>query len=328
MDCLVSVVIPNYNSSATIGDCLESAFSSRYPRFEVIVVDDCSTDNSLDIIGKFPCRIVRLDRHSGASRARNAGAERSAGDILFFTDADCVLREDTLSEAANSLNVSRNTVVGGTYTQIPFDDGFFSAFQSIFINYSETKRAEPDYVATHAMAVDRRLFVESSGFADAFLPILEDVEFSHRLRRSGCKLKINPRMLVRHIFRFTLMKSLRNAFRKSMFWTIYSLKNRDLLTDSGTASVELKINGAALFSAALVIVLFFLSKKIILLSLLPVILISNLFASRGLIGSFYRAKGLFFSLAATIYYVTLYPLAAGIGAAVGTLRHLLDRGKR
>lgn len=328
MDSIVSVIIPNYNGGATIGKCLEAAFSSHYPRFEVVVVDDCSTDNSLEIIKGFPCKLIRLDRHSGASRARNAGAERSTGAILFFTDADCVLREDTLSEAVKALTGAEGAAVGGTYTEVPFDDRFFSTFQSIFVNYSETKKTEPDYIATHAMAIYRGMFEESGGFSEAFLPILEDIEFSHRLRRSGCKLKMNRRMLVRHIFHFTLTKSLRNAFRKSMFWTIYSLKNRDLLSDSGTASAELKINGAALFTGALAILLFSLSEEGLLLSLLPLILISNLLANRGLIKSFYGAKGLSFAVAAAIYYVTLYPLAAGTGAAIGALRYLFGKGKR
>ncbi len=70
----ISVVIPNRNGAATVGQCLEAAFASDYGRFEVVVVDDASEDASVEIIRAFPCRLVRLDRHGGVSRARNAGA--------------------------------------------------------------------------------------------------------------------------------------------------------------------------------------------------------------------------------------------------------------
>ena len=88
----ISVIIPNRNGGAFIGKCLEAVFSTRYGRYEVIVVDDCSEDDSVEIIGKFPCRLIRLEKHSGASKARNTGAFHSTGQILFFTDADCLVR--------------------------------------------------------------------------------------------------------------------------------------------------------------------------------------------------------------------------------------------
>lgn len=325
MNKFISVIIPNYNGRATIGKCLEAAFASSYRDFEVIVVDDCSTDDSTETIGRFPCTLIRLDSHSGASAARNAGARNGKGEILFFIDADCLMMQDTLALVAEAYKGYPKAVIGGTYTRVSCDDTFFSAFQSIFVNYSETKRREPDYIATHALAIDRGTFEESGGFSETFLPILEDVEFSHRLKRSGYRLKMNPDILVRHIFNFTFAKSLRNAFRKSMFWTIYSLRNRNLLADSGTASAELKINGASLFIGVFLLLLSYLSKKAVILFLLPLLLISNLVASRGLIKSFYLSKGLFFSISATIYYVTLYPLAAGTGAAAGALRYLMGK---
>jgi len=327
MDDTVSVIIPNHNGSATLCKCLEAAFASRYPNFEVIVADDCSSDNSVEIIREFPCRLVRLEQRSGASNARNAGAALSSGGILFFTDADCILMEDTLSEAVNSLARNKGAVVGGTYTEIPFDDHFFSTFQSVFVNYSETKRRTPDYLATHAMAIDRRLFLKSGLFNEDFLPILEDVEFSHRLRRAGCSLVMNPRIVVRHIFNFTLLKSLRNGFRKSMFWTLYSISNGDVLADSGTASKELKINVASFFVCSIAAFLFLHSGSKTLLVLFILVLGINLWSSRGLISAFYRAKGSLFAACATLYYTLLYPLAVGSGAIAGAIRYIFAPAK-
>jgi glycosyltransferase involved in cell wall biosynthesis len=203
----ISVVIPSYNSAETIGKCLESAFSSRYKNFEIVVVDDNSQDNSVEIIRRFPCRLITLDKRSGTSRARNTGALHSTGEFIFFTDSDCLLQENTLSITNRTLAATdRDTIVGGTYTKIPYDKDFFSTFQSLFVNYSETKNAEQsDYIAAHAMIIDVETFRKSKGFPEKFLPIIEDVEFTHRLRRDGKRLITNPAIEVQHIFNFSLL---------------------------------------------------------------------------------------------------------------------------
>lgn len=327
MEKRISIIIPNYNGAATIGKCLEAALSSTYPDFEVIVVDDCSTDGSIEIIKGFPCALVALGARSGASRARNAGVRQASGDILFFIDADCILQNDALSRAAQAIANGENKVAGGTYTPIPYDDTFFSTFQSVFIHYSETRKSEPDYIATHAMVIYRSLFNQSGGFLEDFLPILEDVEFSHRLRRSGHSLVMCPDILVQHIFNFTFTKSLENAFRKSMFWTEYSLANRDAFADSGTASRELKANVVSLFVSLLLLLASFISENVTLLFILPLIFVFNVFLSRGLVRAFYLTKGSFFAIGATSYYMTLYPLAIGAGALAGVWRYLCSGEK-
>jgi glycosyltransferase involved in cell wall biosynthesis len=323
----ISIIIPNYNGAKTIGKSLEAAFSSLYPDFEVVAVDDCSGDGSIEIIKQFPCTLVALAARSGASRARNAGARRASGDILFFTDADCILQHNTLTLAAKAIADGENRVIGGTYTAIPYDDTFFSTFQSIFINYSETKKGEPDYIATHAMVIDRSLFSQNGGFSEDFLPILEDVEFSHRLRRSGYPLVMYPGILVQHIFNFTFAKSLKNAFRKSMFWTEYSLTNRNVFADSGTASRELKINVASFFTCLAVLVVSLISSPSMLVVLVPFLIALNLFLSRGLIMAFYHAKGPSFCLGAALYYIAVYPMAVGAGALAGMWRYLRSGGR-
>jgi len=328
----ISVIVPNHNGGKTIGKCLEAAFSSRYKNFEVVVVDDCSDDNSIEIINKFPCKLIRLDKHSGASRARNKGAINSSGEVLFFIDSDCLLQKNTLAVVNDTFTryCSSNTLIGGTYTWLPYDNNFFSIFQSIFVRYSETKRDKPDYIAAHAMIIDSGLFRSSGGFSEDFLPIIEDVEFSHRLQKSGYNLVMNPDIQVQHIFNFTLMKSLKNAFRKSMFWTIYSMKNSDLFKDSGTASAELKINVAAYFLILLLAALSFTFKNASLLIPLPFAFIFNLFINRKFLKSLCEVKGLSFAIRAALYYTMLYPLAVGAGAFAGMVRYLwsflLQRG--
>ena len=91
----VSVIIPLFNAEKYIGDCLESIFLQTFQDFEVIVVDDCSTDNSLAVAENFlekfggRLKIFRMEKNSGGGSApRNKGAKLSRGEYLFFMDAD------------------------------------------------------------------------------------------------------------------------------------------------------------------------------------------------------------------------------------------------
>lgn len=321
-----SIVIPNRNGAGTIGKCLDAAFGAEYGNYEVVVVDDASDDESAEIIGRFPCRLMRLESHGGAGKARNVGASVGRGDVLFFVDSDCLISKDALRAANEAYLKAKDAVIGGTYTPLPHDEGFFSAFQSVFINHSETKHApEADYIATHAMVVGAGLFKESGGFREDFLPILEDVEFSHRMKKRGFRLVMRPDIVVTHIFGFTLGKSLMNAFRKSMYWTLYSIRNKDVLSDSGTASVELKANVFFFFLSFSLVVSSAVLGKVPIVFPVPLIAALNLFMSRGFLKSLYEAKGMRFAAMGALYYLTLYPLAVGLGAASGVFLGLKGR---
>jgi GT2 family glycosyltransferase len=217
-------------------------------------------------------------------------------------------------------------VIGGSYTPLPYDSNFFSVFHSVIINYSELKRKEPDYIATHSMAIEKTIFEKSGGFPERFLPIIEDVELSHRIRRSGYKLQMAPEILVRHIFNFTLWKSLRNAFRKSRYWIMYSLGNKDVFKDSGTASRELKVNVLSYYLSLLCLLLYLSANDAIFLQLPIIVVCCNLYVNRNLLRSFYRAKGVYFSIPASLYYTALYPLAVGAGSLTGMIQYFRKSG--
>jgi GT2 family glycosyltransferase len=319
-----------HNGAKTIARCLEAALASRHPDYEVIVVDDASRDGSTEIVSGFPCRQIRLPCRRGAAGARNAGAAQARGELLFFTDADCLLRADTLAAACRAIaGCDPGTIVGGTYTPRPADDSFFSLFQSVFIHHAETKRAEhPDYVATHALAIGAETFRRHGGFAEGFLPILEDVEFSHRLRRAGCSLVMNAAIQVQHVFDFNLRRSLRNARVKAMYWTLYSLGNRDLLVDSGTASHELKANVASFVLGSLGIGAWMLTGATVWSGLAAALFGCNLLANVRLLLRFRAVGGRAFAAAAAAYYLFLYPLAVGAGALGGTAMFLARAGRK
>ena len=325
----ISIIIPNYNGGRTLGTCLDSIFAISDEDREVIVVDDCSEDGSRDIVRMYPCRLVQMKQHAGASAARNAGALNGKGEVLFFIDADCVLQQDSLSIIRSCFKeYAPETVFGGTYSWAPYDPGFFNAFQSGFVHYFETKNAgAPDYLATHALAISAETFRKVGGFTEGFLPILEDVEFSHRLRRSGHRLVMIPGLQVRHIFNFSLGRSLKNAVRKTRYWIEYSMAHKDLFADSGTASREIKINGMVWLANAVLTLLLLLSGKQWLLTPILALWGAGIFVNRHLFGAFFRAGGAGFAVMAALYYSVVYPSAVWIGAFGGFAQHVRGAGR-
>ncbi len=102
MSTVVSVVIPTYNYGRYIGQCLNSLLEQRFSRFEVIIVDDCSTDGTAEMLAeRLPderFRFHRQDRNQGASVARNTGVAMARGEYIVFLDADDVLLPGHLDE--------------------------------------------------------------------------------------------------------------------------------------------------------------------------------------------------------------------------------------
>ena len=93
---LVSVIIPVRNSPHYLRQCLASLGTSRYTNFEVLVVDDGSTDVTPLLAAELGARVVRLQRRAGPAAARNRGAEEARGQYLLFLDADVCVHPDTV----------------------------------------------------------------------------------------------------------------------------------------------------------------------------------------------------------------------------------------
>src|SRR3990167_7399424 len=107
----ISIIIPVYNGANSIGNCLESIFRNRVDiPFEVMVIDDGSTDDTAGIVRQFPCQYFRIEK-SGAAAARNYGIKRANGDIIFLFDADVRLKEDTIEKFLKHFSEDKDTYI-------------------------------------------------------------------------------------------------------------------------------------------------------------------------------------------------------------------------
>ena len=118
----VSVIVCSYNGGKTLAACLESLGKINYPAYEVILVDDGSTDNTPEIAARFPkIRYIRQDNH-GLSHARNAGAAAAKGEVLAYTDSDCMADPDWLYYLIGTLVSGDYAGVGGPNVSPPAEN--------------------------------------------------------------------------------------------------------------------------------------------------------------------------------------------------------------
>jgi glycosyltransferase involved in cell wall biosynthesis len=136
----VSIIVPLYNSERTIEQCAQSILHQTFQPQEVILVDDCSTDLSLQKVANFPFKVPRLDKHCGAGGARNAGVQEAKGEIVVFVDADIVLDPRSLENILAHIFQPEVDVVSALYTKdLPETANFFSHFQNILSIYRNLK---------------------------------------------------------------------------------------------------------------------------------------------------------------------------------------------
>lgn len=98
-----SIIVPVYNTEKYLKRCLDSIRNQTFKNYEVIIVNDGSTDNSSDIISKYPFKIIN-QKNQGLSMARNNGVKESSGEYLIFLDSDDYIEKDLLREINNSLS--------------------------------------------------------------------------------------------------------------------------------------------------------------------------------------------------------------------------------
>ena len=211
----VSVIIPALNEERNIQDCLVSLLRMdfRPDQREIVVVDNDSTDRTAEIIKDFPVRYVREERR-GRSHARNKGIEVSRGEILAFTDADCVVSTGWLRELVRGFESEDVGAVVGEVVAYPPKtpaERYTAMRKPFWHNRTLTYPASPWFV-TGCAAFRREVFNQLGGFDPRFSLGCEDIDFGWRFfRQNNFKLSFHPKAVVFHRHRFTTL----GLFRQS-----------------------------------------------------------------------------------------------------------------
>ena len=231
---LVSVVIASYNAGPFLERSLQSLRASTVLPLEVIVVDDCSTDNSAARAEEMGATILRTAVNGGPARARNLGAKAAKGDILFFIDSDVCVHPDTVLLVQDALADASPDAVIGAYDDAPDSREFLSQYRNLmhcFVHRTGSREAFTFW--SGCGAIRRDVFIESCGFDERYAkPSIEDIEFGSRLIAAGRRILLRPDIEVKHLKRWTFWQIVRtDVLDRGIPWAELILRNRNMPND-------------------------------------------------------------------------------------------------
>jgi glycosyltransferase involved in cell wall biosynthesis len=252
-DLSLSVIIPVYNGGAAFQRCLAAFAGSTLRPYELIVVDDGSTDGSRRWAQEAGACLLATGRPgSGPALARNLGARHAGGDLLFFCDADVEVRPDTLARIREAFAADPGlAALFGSYDDAPGDPGFVSQYKNLMHHYVHQQASEDASTFWAGCgAVRRELFLHYDGFSSRYtLPSIEDIELGAALARDGHPIRLDKSLQVKHLKRWTLAGLLRSdVLARGVPWTRLILRTRRMPNDlnlrtSSRASVALAYLG-------------------------------------------------------------------------------------
>ena len=238
---LVSVIITTYNSEKFIIRALESVLLQSYENFEILVVDDCSTDETINILQKYKEKIsiIKKKNNSGPANSRNLGIKQSKGDLICFLDADDYWMQDKLKKQVayakaypeigifsnNIYSVSQEKILSKRFNHIKI-------FQPKKIRHGVVENylrstGRYSFHPPSIIMVRRKLFIEHGMFDEKFISV-EDSELILRWILKGVKIYYNDEVL--GCYEISNNQSLTKNFElwcKNHFsyWYNFNLKN-------------------------------------------------------------------------------------------------------
>ena len=189
----VSIIIPVYNVAPYVEACLQSVFNQTYQDIEILLVDDCGIDNSMDIVtnlikgydGNFEIKVLHHPHNKGLSAARNTGIKAASGEYIYFLDSDDTIPHDAINNLVKKVFEHPNVsfVIGRIKTSgyikklYPLlSKEFINNNSDIFIDYLQTK--------WNVMACNKlinRKFIQNNNIFFVEGIYHEDIDFSFKL---------------------------------------------------------------------------------------------------------------------------------------------------
>ena len=247
---MISVIVCSYNGAPTLAACLDSLGKIAYPAYEVILVDDGSTDDTAEIAARYPqIRYVRQENH-GLSHARNTGAAAAQGEVLAYTDSDCMADTDWLYYLVATLLSGNYAGVGGPNVSPPAQNWIQASIAAAPGGPSLVLLT--DTVAEHIpgcnMAWYRWAFDNVGGFDPEYRKAGDDVDFCWRIQQAGHEIAYSPTAIVWHHRRFTLEAFQEQQEGYGEAESMLRFKHLIFFGPTGTAKWRGQIYGAPRFS--------------------------------------------------------------------------------
>jgi GT2 family glycosyltransferase len=205
-DPLVSIIIVNYNGKSYLEKCLFSLNKVTYPQFEIILVDNCSSDDSIDFVKMhYPSiLIIELEKNFGFAYPNNIGAKNAKGELLLFLNNDTYVEPNFLDYLVNAINTNSKVAVCQSLLLKPDKtvDSSGDFIDTMGISYSSKTKVEKNYEILSAkgacMMIKKEIFKKLNGFDEHFFITFEDVDLGWRVWILGYKVIVVSKSVVYH----------------------------------------------------------------------------------------------------------------------------------
>jgi len=231
-DPFISVIIPVYNGEKIIEECIQSLMNQSYlkEQYEIIVVDNNSTDHTAAIIKKLPVVYQLQDKIQSAYASRNAGSELAQGEALLFFDADEIASYDLLKEFSISWNEKEYVAFQGMVK--PISDVKTVAGQYWHIQEQLDFENQHDYGNFPKLGggntLIRKNVFDKIGRYDQGLVSWGDFDLSYRLFKAGHKVKNMGNAIIHHKERASVKRLLKREYRIGFGRSHFGTKHKDL----------------------------------------------------------------------------------------------------
>jgi teichuronic acid biosynthesis glycosyltransferase TuaG len=230
---LVSIIIPNYNSEKFISDTIDSILAQTYKKFEVIIVDDCSTDRSVDIINNYilkdaPIHLHILPKNSGRpAPPRNFGLKVATGEYIAFMDSDDIWHSQKLEiqldiMSKNEVNFSSTELV--QFTTLDSIKNYKKCKLKINENFktiTHNKLLKKNIIANSSVIIKKELLNELTFNEDFRYKAIEDFHLWLRVLQSGAKcIKLKEQLLFYRVADGSISRSKIDMLKRNI--TLYS----------------------------------------------------------------------------------------------------------
>jgi GT2 family glycosyltransferase len=214
----VSVIVPTHDRKAALHRCLTALRAQEHPDFETLVVDDASSDDTAEMVrGEFPeVRLIVLDRNRGAATARNHGIEAAGGELLAFTDDDCIVPPDWLLRHERLHADAKIGAAGGPLVSAApnfFDRFDMARYPAWHAPTADPEPAPADELYANNLSVRREVLERVGRFDERYLSG-EDPQLTRRIGRAGYALLRDPELRVEHGKVHTLRSYLVTRFHR------------------------------------------------------------------------------------------------------------------
>jgi len=318
----ISVVVPVHNNPGDLRLCLGALRDAATPDSEIIVVDDGSTDDTPVVPARMGVQVVALAGNSGPAAARNQGAGRARGAILFFVDADVVIAPRAIERVQRFFaDHPEHAAVFGSYDARPGCGNMVSRYRNLLHHFVH-QRGNPDASTFWAGcgAIRRSAFHEVGGFDARRFPraSIEDIELGYRLRAAGQRIRLDPGLQGTHLKKWTLGSIVRTDIaRRALPWSRLILE-RGHAPDDLNLATEQRVSAALVALAATTVPLGVL--RLELLGLPAAALLAVVVLNRSLYAFFWRQGGNRFAVLCIALHF-LYYLYSGLTYLYAWLEH-------